>query len=337
MILLRSTLFAVVCLLAVSPSDLAFNLSRFEFVEVHMGTQFKIVLYAKDEPLAGRAAQAAFQRIARLDAIMSDYNQASELNRLCHSPPGKPVRISRDLFRILTISQRLAAKTDGAFDVTVGAVVRLWRRARRTGELPDADKIKQALAVTGYTLLHLDAKTQSAWLEREGVLLDLGGIAKGYAADAAMQVLQQYGVQSALIAAGGDIVVSHAPPHQRGWIIEIAPLKQAEQSENTIVITDAAISTSGDTEQSVEINGIRYSHIVDPRTGIGLIEQIAVTVITRKGVDADALATAVSVLGMERGLKLIEATEKTAALIVKKTGRGVELFASKRWQSVQKK
>ena len=330
-------LYAVACLLAFAQFNFAISLSRFEFVEVHMGTQFKIILYAKDERLARRAAQAAFQRIARLDAIMSDYNEASELNRLCHSPPQKPVRISRDLVRILAISQQLARKTDGAFDVTVGAVVRQWRRARRTGKLPEADKIKQALAVTGYALLHLDAKHQSAWLEREGVLLDLGGIAKGYAADAASRVLERFGIRSALVAAGGDIVVSHAPPGQLGWIIEIAPLKQAGQAENSIIIANAAISTSGDTEQAIESNGVRYSHIVDPRTGIGLTEPVVVTVIARRGVDADSLATAISVLGRERGLNFIDRTKGTAALLIKKTGSGYELFASNHWREVQKK
>ena len=337
MILLRKMLYAVACLLSFAQFNNAFSLTRFEFVEVHMGTQFKIILYAKDEQLARRAAQAAFQRIARLDAIMSDYNEASELNRLCHNPPHKPMRISRDLFRILAISQQLARKTDGAFDVTVGAVVRLWRRAQRTGELPDSDKIKQALAVTGYSLLHLDANHQTAWLECAGVLLDLGGIAKGYAADAAMRVLQEYGIRSALIAAGGDIVVSHAPPGMRGWTIEIAPLKQWGETENSILIANAAISTSGDTEQAVENNGVRYSHIVDPRTGIGLTEPIVVTVIARRGVDADSLATAVSVLGRERGLNFIDRTEGVTALLVKKNVKGYELYASKHWQEVEKK
>jgi thiamine biosynthesis lipoprotein len=337
MILLRKILYTVACLLAFAQFNFAFSFSRFEFAEVHMGTQFKIILYAKDERLARRAAQEAFQRIARLDAIMSDYNEASELNRLCHNPPHNPMRISDDLFRILAISQQLAQKTDGAFDVTVGAVVRLWRRARRTGELPEADKIKQVLAVTGYTLLHLDAKHQSAWLEREGVLLDLGGIAKGYAADAASRVLEQYGIRSALVAAGGDIVVSGAPPSQRGWTIEIAPLKQAGQAENSIIIANSAVSTSGDTEQAVESNGMRYSHIVDPHTGIGLTEPVVVTVIAQRGVDADSLATAISVLGRERGLNFIDQTNDVAALLVKKTTSGYELFASKHWREVQKK
>jgi thiamine biosynthesis lipoprotein len=337
MILLRKMLYAVACLLAFAQFNFAFSLSRFEFVEVHMGTRFKITLYAKDERLARRAAQSAFQHIAMLDAIMSDYNEASELNRLCHNPPHKPMRISNDLFRILAISQQLARKTDGAFDVTVGAVVRLWRRARRTGELPEADKIKQALAITGYTLLHLDAKHQTAWLERKGVLLDLGGIAKGYAADAANRVLEHFGIRSALIAAGGDIVVSHAPPGQRGWTIEIAPLKQAGQAENSIIIANAAVSTSGDTEQAVESNGVRYSHIVDPHTGIGLTEPVVVTIIARRGVDADSLATAVSVLGRERGLNFIDKTNSAAALLVKKTANGYELFASNHWREVEKK
>jgi FAD:protein FMN transferase len=334
-VFVKRFLRAAVCLLLFCALCFAAVPSRFEFVEVHMGTQFKIILYAPNQQLAQRAAQKAFHRIAQLDAIMSDYKETSELNRFCHKGAKNPVTISQDLFRLLAESQKLAARSEGAFDVTVGVVVRLWRRARRTNEMPGKARIAQALTLTGYKKLHLDAKTQTAWLEHEGMLLDLGGIAKGFAADEAMRVLKQQGIRSALIAAGGDIVVSEAPPQKRGWLVAIAPW-QAEQADNLLSIRNAAVSTSGDAEQFVEFDGTRYSHIVDPRTGIGLIGQSSVTVVARRGQDADALATAASVLGAERGLKLIDATKGAAALMMKKSERGLEIIESKRWKEVPK-
>jgi FAD:protein FMN transferase len=360
MIALRQRFLCALACLALFDCPTSAAVSRFEFAEVHMGTQFKIILYSANEKTARRAAQKAFHRIARLDAIMSDYKETSELNRFCRKAPKKPVTISADLFRILDESQRLAARSEGAFDVTVGVVVRLWRRARRTNALPDEERLARALALTGYRKLHLDARRRSAWLEQEGMLLDLGGIGKGFAADEAMRVLKQQGIRSALVAAGGDIVVSAAPPQKTGWLVAIASLQtssnvvqaplQSETSNsvggstlqaadgqiNSLLLSNAAVSTSGDAEQYVEIDGVRYSHIVDPRTGIGVKGQSSVTVVARRGTDSDGLATALSVLGPERGLRLIEATPGAAALVMRKTASGFALIESKRWQELRK-
>jgi FAD:protein FMN transferase len=362
MIALRQRfLCALVCLALFDSLSFAAGVSRFEFAEVHMGTQFKIILYSTNEKVAHRAAQKAFHRIAQLDAIMSDYKETSELNQLCHKPAKKPVTISRDLFRVLSQSQKLARQSEGAFDVTIGVVVRLWRRARRTNEMPDKKRIAQALALTGYKKLHLDGKRRTAWLEQDGILLDLGGIAKGFAADEAMQTLKQQGIRSALVAAGGDIVVSEAPPQKRGWLVGIlspqttygspsqandsssiplandSNVQTAEDGQTTsLLLTHAAVSTSGDAEQFVEFDGVRYSHIVDPKTGIGVTGQSSVTVVARKGADSDGLATAVSVLGAERGLQLIDRTPGVAALMVKKSGHDFEFIESKRWKEVPK-
>lgn len=273
---------------------------------------------------------------------MSDYKETSELNRFCRKAVKNPVTISPELFRVLSHSQRLAARSEGAFDVTIGVVVRLWRRARRTNLLPDKERLAQALRLTGHQKLHLDARRRSAWLEHEGMLLDLGGIAKGFAADEALRVLKQQGIGSALVAAGGDIVVGNAPPQKRGWLVALAnlnganaPAPEAAQTAD-LLLSNAAVSTSGDAEQFVEIDGVRYSHIVDPRTGIGVTGQSSVTVVARRGIDSDALATAVSVLGAERGMPLIDATPGAAALMMRKTARGFALIESKRWQELRK-
>jgi thiamine biosynthesis lipoprotein len=170
------------------------------------------------------------------------------------------------------------------------------------------------------------------------MLLDLGGIAKGYAADEAMSVLKWQGINRALIAAGGDIVVSRPPPGKRGWLIGIAPLEfNGKPPDDYLLLSDAAVSTSGDREQYVEIGGVRYSHIIDPRTGLGVTARSSVTVVAPTGIVADSLATAVSVLGPERGLELINSTAGASGIINQAKGDGVLTFHSKRWKEIIKK
>jgi thiamine biosynthesis lipoprotein len=289
-------------------------LKRFEFSEQHMGTTFRIVFYAPDEAVANEAARQAFARVEELNRIMSDYLDDSELMRLCKKP-NQWVRVSDELFEVLGRAQKLSVATDGAFDITVGPVVRLWRRARRTLELPAPDALQKALALVGYRNVELDPATNSVRLNLNGMMLDLGGIAKGYAAQAVQRVLSGFGFSQALVAAGGDIVVSDAPPGAKGWKIELeAPLK--DQSARTILLlTNAAVSTSGDASQFVTIGGKRYSHIVDPKTGMGIVGRRAVTVVA-EGAFADGYASALCVMGIEKGMKLIEADPKRAARFV---------------------
>ena len=308
-------------------------LTRFEFTQPHMGTLFRIVCYARDAVAAERASSAAFDRIAELDHIMSDYSPNSELTLLCQQSGGPPTKVSEDLFYVLSRSQKMARLSEGAFDVTVGPLVRLWRRARRRQELPDPTRLAQALELVGVDKLRLDEKSRTVQLLRKGMVLDLGGIAKGYAADEALKLLDQHGIDKALVAAGGDIAVSGSPPGSDGWNIGIAPLESRETPPTRYLrLRHAAVSTSGDAEQFVEIGGKRYSHIVDPKTGLGLIGHSSVTVVAPKGIASDSLATAVSVLGPKRGLELIDSMEGTAALILQATADGVRAYCSKRWK-----
>lgn len=313
-------------------------LSRFTFEEPHMGTRFRIVLYAADKATADRAAKTAFARIAELDGIMSDYKPASELMRLCKKAGGEPVKVGEELFFVLSKAQSLSKRSDGAFDVTVGPVVRLWRRARKTHEMPDAAELARARELVGYEKMKLNEKNRTVQLQKPGMLLDLGGIAKGYSADEALAVLKKYNVTRALVAAGGDIAVSDTPPDAAGWKVGIAPLDNPEKTpERFLILKAAAVSTSGDVEQHVEIGGKRYSHIVDPRTGIGLVGRNSVTVVARRGIDADSLTKVVSVLGPERGLPIIEATPDAAVLVVSQTETGTQTVASKRFPDVSKR
>jgi thiamine biosynthesis lipoprotein len=322
---------AVVLLFAgLSPLRASAQVARFEFTEPHMGTQFRIVIYAGDREAAHKATRAAFDRIASLDASMSDYKDSSELMRLCAKAGGDPVKVSDDLFFVLAKAVETSEKSDGAFDVTVGPVVRLWRKARRTRKLPDADDLKKALALVGYKNIKLDREKQTVQLLKQGMLLDLGGIAKGYAGDEAQKVLKKHGVTSALVAAGGDVVVSGAPPGTEGWEIGIQPLDPAEKEKpKHLLLKDAAVSTSGDVNQHVEIDGARYSHIVDPKTGLGLTGERSVTVVAPNGVTSDSTTKIVMILGEEKGFKIVEAMPGVSSRYVRRTEKGAATQYSK--------
>jgi thiamine biosynthesis lipoprotein len=310
------------------------KLSRFAFTEPHMGTLCRIVLYAADEAKARAASRAAFERVAALDNCMSDYKPESELMLLCAKAGGEPVPVSAELFTVLQKAQAVAEKSDGAFDVTVGPVVRLWRLSRRNHRLPDEEKLAKARSLVGYRNVELDAKARTVRLLKAGMQLDLGGIAKGYAADEALAVLKKNGIESALVAAGGDIAVSAPPPDKDGWDVAIAPLKAGDVVPH-LSLRDAAVSTSGDAEQYVEIGGVRYSHIVDPRTGIGLTGRSEVTVVARRGIDSDSLTKVAAVLGPERGLPVIEAGGASAR-VVRLTDKGEAVWLSKSFPKLVK-
>ena len=317
-------------LLAAPPDVEKPALERRAYAELHMGTAFRIVLFAPDKTTADAAAKAAFARIKQLDGIMSDYNPHSELSRLSSSGPSEVgLPVGDDLWRVLSRAQSLAAETDGAFDVTVGPLVQLWRRARRNKKMPAAERLAQARRSVGYRHVRLDPRRHAARLMRGGMRLDLGGIAKGDAADQALAVLARRGVTRALVDASGDVAVGDPPPGKTGWRIGVAPLDKPQgPPSRTLVLARSAVATSGDAFQYVELDGVRYSHILDPRTGLGLTTRSSVTVIAPDGLTADSLASAVSVLGPREGLKLIAKKQGTECLILRRVDGKIETHQS---------
>ncbi len=312
----------------------ASKLVRFEFSQPQMGVPFRMVLYAPDAAVARSAAQAAFARIAALNHVMSDYEDDSELTLLSRTAgSGRAVRLSDDLWRVLETGQAFARRTDGAFDVTVGPVVQLWRRARRQHELPDPPRLTAALRAVGYQKLVLDARRRTATLLVPGMRLDLGSIAKGDAADQALKVLRAHGITRALVAGGGDMAAGDPPPGKPGWRIEVAPLDVTNAPPRKFVwLANAGLATSGDLFQHVEIDGQRYSHIVDPRTGVGLTDHSLVTAIAPDCLTANGLSTSLSVLGPAAGLKLVEATPHAVAHMMRQPAERIEVTESKRFR-----
>jgi len=294
--------------------------TRHEFREVHMGTEWSIIFYAPDKTTAEAASKAAFARVAELDRVMSDYNPKSELMRLCaknDAEPGKPIRVSGDLLAVLARADLAARASDGAFDITVGPMVKLWRVARKVKELPDAKELRAAKELVGFKLIEIDPKESAVKLAKAKMRLDLGGIGKGFAADAALDVLKNHKLPQALIAASGDITVGDAPPGRDAWEVEIAPITKG-QPDRKLKLVNASVSTSGDLFQHVEIDGVRYSHVLDPKTGLGLTGRRSATVIAPKGWQADAYTKVASVMPPEAAMTALMKTEGIEMSIVTK-------------------
>jgi len=309
------------------------SLERFTFTSPHMGTLFTITLYTTNKASAETAADAAFHRVAALDEIMSDYRADSELMRLCDQPFGKGVPVSKDLFDVFTRSEEISKLTDGAFDVTIGPCVRLWRFSRKRKAPPSTEELAAARAAVGWKNLRLDPHARTATLLLPNMRLDLGGIGKGFAADEALKTLKGRGIDRALVAASGDIAIGDPPPGESGWKVGISGIDvETNDTAYALVLHNCGISTSGDSEQFVEINGIRYSHIVDPATCLGLTNRIQDTIIAPNATTTDGLDTALSVMDVQRGLALVDSLPRAAALFLKKEHGQTQSFPSRQFK-----
>lgn len=305
---------------------------RFEYTEPEMGVPFHLKFYAPNEAEAERIVRLAYARIEQLNDIFSDYEPASELNRLCLTPAGQPTKLSPELFAILAQSQTLSRQTVGAFDITAGPAVRLWRVARRQLRLPDDEALKAALSRVGFEKLKLNTETQTATLAINQMQLDLGGIAKGWAVDEVVHILESNGIRRAFVAASGDIRVTGQPLGREGWRIEVRNVDEfGTLYPRTIHLKHQALSTSGDTVQYIEINGRRWSHIVDPRTALGLTHRLQVIVIAKTSTEADSQATALSVLGLEKG-KAFADSKHIRALFLNLKNETPQITPSNHWR-----
>ncbi len=268
---------------------------RFEFHHPQMGTVFRLVFYAnRDSAEASELAKTVFGRIDTLNMRFSDWLPESELSLLCRQAGGKGCqKVSAELADILQRSSIYARQSQGAFDITVAALTRLWRRSRSLKELPEPERIALALKTVGWKNIRVCPRASCVRLRKKGMLLDLGGIAQGWTADDCLGMLRSNGVPIALVDAGGDIALGDAPPGREGWQIEIPSAEGNKQ----MILKNCGITTSGATYRYLELDGKRYSHIVDPRTGQPLTQRIQVTVLAKNATAADAWATALSVLG----------------------------------------
>ncbi|MDB6070672.1 MAG: FAD:protein transferase [Verrucomicrobiales bacterium] len=274
--------------------------------EAHMGCLWTLTLPDTPPAVAEKAATAVFAEIHRLNQIFSDYETTSELNQLCAAAGQKnPLPVSRELFDILTKSRRMSELSRGAFDITLAPSVRLWRRSRRRGELPHADAIAKARALAGWEHIQLDAANQRALLTKPGMQLDLGGIAKGWTQDACLTLLREkFGITCLLLDAAGEVAVGTPPPGREHWRIGVQPTPG--ETPSRFALRETNIATSGDHYQFVEIDGRRYSHLIDPATGLGSIVSRQGTIIAPTGAEADPLTKFLCLMDSALSLPLIQ-------------------------------
>jgi thiamine biosynthesis lipoprotein len=305
-------------------------LKKFSITQSKMGSPFTITLYTVDSLEAATTIHKAFALVDSLTMIFSDYEESSELNRLSTSVGlGKWITVSPALFDILQLSKEASISSEGMFDITIGPVVKLWRAARKEKKLPDDSTLRQTLALVGHQYLLLDTALKEVKLLKPGMQLDLGGIAKGYIAQQVVDFLKAAGITHALADAGGDLAMSEPPPGKQGWAIAInAPESDNKLVDKILSLKNQAVATSGDVYQFLLFKGKKYSHILNPRTGLGSTQQRNVTVIAPSGAQADWLASACSLLPIRKAMRLIR-NQRGAALIIMEMKHG----KIKTWQS----
>jgi thiamine biosynthesis lipoprotein len=299
-----------------------------------MGALFTIQTYATDSVGAVRAAERAFAAVDSLNGLFSDYLPDSELSRLSRmAGSGRWVPVSAALFDILRQSKTAASRSKGTFDITTGAVVRLWREARKTGQRPTAAALRTALGGVGPRYVRLNETDRTVKLPHHQTQLDLGGIGKGYAARVMLAVMQRAGYPATLCDAAGNMALGAAPPGRAGWSVGVElPDASGRLDARYLTLADRAVSTSGSLFQFVEIDGTRYSHIVDPRTGLGLTHQRQVTVLAADAATADWLSTACTILPVRRALALAR-REGAECLILESAAERTQAGQIRRWQT----
>ncbi|MHC4157923.1 MAG: FAD:protein FMN transferase [Planctomycetota bacterium] len=290
-----------------------------------MGTFARVIAVAADSDIAKQCIETAFAEIINVDKLMSDYKADSEISEVNRDASKRAVKVSKSTYEVLQKSIEFSKLTDGAFDVTIGPLVDLWRMAETTDTLPAEDELHQALSKVGYDKLLLDSKEISVRFAVGGMRLDLGGVAKGYAIDKAVKAMQEHGALGAMVEIGGDIRCFGVPPvGKERWRIGLQDARRTGEEDDVSIgelllvleLVDAVVATSGNYQRFAVIEGQRYSHILDAKTGNACEELASVTVISKNAIEADALATAVSIMGPEKGLALIEKTPQAEAIMI---------------------
>ena len=270
-----------------------------------------------DTAVARRAVDEALKEIRRIDEAFSMYKPGSTVSRINTLKVGVSLVVDDETLSLLERSRYWNGRSSGAFDITIKPLKELWVSAGKKGSLPGKDEIDNALAAVGQHAVIIDAELKTIRLAREGVAIDLGGIAKGYAVDRAIDILKRYGIGSAIVVAGGDLFCLGRRDVNHPWKLAIRDPVKKDHTVAEFTIEDRAVSTSGGYERFTEIGERRFSHIIDPKTGMPLEDGPAsVTIIARRAIDSDALATGVSVLGVQRGMELVNELEGVDAVII---------------------
>jgi len=312
--------------LAILPFSLGYSQeSKVERARPMMGTMVEITVFrdtsSPKEIKAGRepeeeAIELAFQAISRVDGLMSNYKADSQLSLINQQAGRDYVRVAPEVLKVINMAIGIAELSGGAFDITVAPLVQLWGFHKKSGHMPPEEEIHKFLPLVNYKNILIDQEKNRVKLKLPGMAIDLGGIAKGYAVDRAIEVLKNNGIQRALVNAGGDLFALGHPPTRKFWHLGIRHPFVPDRVVSTLQVRDQAVATSGNYENFFVLNGKRYSHILDPKTGQPIQGIASVTVLAKTALEADALATTVAVLGPQKGMDLLNSQPDTEGIII---------------------
>lgn len=285
-----------------------------------MGSSFEITVVAEDEDFAKESLAIAKKEIIRIENLISSWDQKSETSRINRNAGIAAVEVSKELFDLIFRAQQISKLSSGAFDLTFAAIDKLWNFDGRESEMPNPDTLKASVFNIGYQLIELDEESLTVFLPKKGMKIGFGAIGKGYAADRAKQLLVERGVLGGIINASGDMNTWGTKPDGSSWTIGIVNPMNNKKVFSWFSLEHNAVVTSGDYEKFTQINGRRYSHIIDPRTGIPSQGIVSCTIFAGKAELADAIATAIFVMGVESGLFLIDQLPDIEAILIDDSG-----------------
>jgi thiamine biosynthesis lipoprotein len=316
-------------LLAASPAPAGGVL--FEQTRPAMGTSCQIEVYARDAAAASELFEAAFDEIERVEEMLSTYRPTSEISRINAHAATAPVTTDPETFALLERALFFASRSDGAFDVTVGRLIEAWGFFSKEKHRPTRVALDRARRQVGWRHVALDAAERTVAFRVPGLRLDLGGLGKGYALERVARLLRGFGVRAALLEAGtSSYVAVGAPPGAPGWPIRVPDPLDRTRTLSTVPLRDGALSTSGSYEKYFELEGRRYSHIMDPRSGEPVQGMVQVTARTDSALDSDMMSTALFVLGPEQGAALLDTVPGGQALLVRE-GTGPSAVIALNW------
>lgn len=297
-------------------------LREFKRPQKLMGNAFEITVVSNDEKVAHNYIDAAINEIRRIEKLLTTFNEESQTNLINRNAGIQPVKVDWEIFDLIERSLRISKITDGYFDISYGGIDRsFWNFDREMKELPNPELIKNHLKLVDYQNIILDRRSQTVFLKEEGMRIGFGGIGKGYAAEMAKRLLQNRGVTSGIVNASGDLTTWGNQADGNPWTIGIADPDNAKRPFSYINITDTAVATSGNYEKFVVINGKKYSHTINPKTGMPVSGVKSVTVFCPNAEIADAMATPVSIMGIDAALNMVNQINHLECIIIDDQGK----------------
>ena len=300
-----------------------------------MGTILEFRLYCNDKEVCDKAILEAYSEVKRLDDIFSNYKNKSVLSRVNSFAGDGRISVPQEFIELTSRAIFFSGLTDGAFDITVGKAIEIWSVGEQKNLMPNRDEIQKAQDCIGFGKIKLYPMEKQIELESPCLSLDFGGIGKGYALDRAVRILRSYGIKRGIVNFGGNIYAMQPPPGEDGWDVGIRHPRDEDEVLTLLKVEDVAVSTSGDYERYFEVNGRRFSHIIDPKDGLPVESVPSVTVIAKDATDADALSTAFSVMKRDKAIRFIEGLKDVGVMIVREDKGKLSIYKNSSFSKLE--